>query len=59
MVYKYHKAPHELECNKTRLRKPTEEERKIIQERTRIVREKLKQAFPDIDIEAQTFDPEN
>lgn len=51
--------PHEPHPHAPRMRKPTEAERKIIQERTRIVREKLKQAFPDIDIEAQTLDPEN
>ena len=54
MAYKIFQQ-HEPHPHAPRMRKPTEEERKIIQERTRIVREKLKQAFPDIDIEAQTL----
>ena len=57
MVYKYHKEPHELECNRPRLLKPNEEQGKIMKEHARFCREQFQKAFPHIDYDKLTFKP--
>lgn len=49
MAYKFHKEPHELFSNRARLKEPTEEQKKLMLERRKIVRDKLKKIFPNID----------
>ena len=49
--------PHELECNKTRLRKPTEEEKKIIEKRRIMVHEKMLMIYSEEELDRLTFKP--
>lgn len=55
MAYKYHKEPHELFSNRARLRKPTEKEKKWIDEYIKESNKFIKECFPEIDLEKTTL----
>ena len=49
--------PHEPHPHAPRMRKPTEEEKKIIEEHAKFCREQFQKAFPHIDYDKLTFKP--